>query len=88
MNNSDRVVTVTIPKDEETIYLASADGHVIHFKIDEINILSGVGKGVMGIKLAEGDEVALIPPVSGGAFLLSDDPLVIRCRQGPKPDGL
>jgi molybdopterin synthase catalytic subunit len=25
--------------------------------------------------LAPGDEVALIPPVSGGAFLLSDDPL-------------
>ncbi len=55
LNDGDRVVMATLLRDEETIYLASASGHVIHFRIEEINVLSGVGKGVMGIKLAEGD---------------------------------
>ena len=31
------------------------DGHVIHFAIDEVNVLSGAGKGVIGIKLDKDD---------------------------------
>jgi DNA gyrase subunit A len=60
LNEGDRVVLATVltgdaPRATDTIYLASAEGHVIHFRVEEINILSGAGKGVMGIKLADGD---------------------------------
>jgi DNA gyrase subunit A len=55
LNEGDRVVMAMLQRDEESIFLASASGHVIHFPIEQINILSGVGKGVMGIKLAHGD---------------------------------
>ncbi|MBY0522860.1 MAG: DNA topoisomerase IV subunit A [Gemmataceae bacterium] len=56
LNDGDKVVMATVLRgDEDTIYLASTEGHVVHFKVEEINILSGVGKGVMGIKLEEGD---------------------------------
>jgi DNA gyrase subunit A len=56
LNDGDKVVmTAVLMGDEESIFLASADGHVIHFQVSEINILAGVGKGVIGIKLADDD---------------------------------
>src|SRR5262249_38672939 len=67
LNEGDRVVMVAVPREEETVYLASAEGHVIHFPIGEINVLSGVGKGVMGIKLSDGD-TCLGGALMGGRF--------------------
>ena len=67
LSEGDRVVMATVPRDEKTIYLASKDGRVIHFSIEEINILSGVGKGVIGIKLADND-VCLGGALMGGRF--------------------
>lgn len=67
LNEGDRVVLATVPRDEETIYLASANGHVIQFRLDEINILAGIGKGVMGIKL-ESEDICLGGALMGGRF--------------------
>jgi DNA gyrase subunit A len=55
LEDGDKVVLATILKDEESLFLASASGHVIHFPLSEINVLSGVGKGVIGIKLHKDD---------------------------------
>jgi DNA gyrase/topoisomerase IV subunit A len=41
--------------EETSIFLVSQGGHVIHFELDEINLLAGVGKGVLGIKLDDDD---------------------------------
>ena len=54
LNEGDRVVMATVLKDEESLFLASASGHVLHFPLDEINILSGVGKGVIGHQAERG----------------------------------
>lgn len=56
LNEGDRVVLAQIVGDESTMFLAAASGHVIHFPISEVIVLSGVGKGVIGIKLEEKDE--------------------------------
>ncbi|HXG09266.1 MAG TPA: DNA topoisomerase (ATP-hydrolyzing) [Gemmataceae bacterium] len=78
LNEGDRVVLATVLRgDEETIYLASAGGHVIHFPVDQINVLAGVGKGVMGIKLEKGDTCL------GGALMSSrSDKLVLETSGG------
>jgi DNA gyrase subunit A len=78
LNDGDRVVMTTVLRgDEETIYLASAGGHVIHFAVEEINVLSGAGKGVMGIKLEDGDACL------GGALMSGRfDKLVLETSGG------
>jgi DNA gyrase subunit A len=65
LSDGAKVVMAQVLSEEESLFLASRDGHVIHFPIDQINILSGAGKGVMGIKLDK-DDVCL-----GGALVSS-----------------
>src|SRR5262249_49990490 len=77
LNEGDKVVFVRLVGDHRSIFLASATGHVIHFPVEEINILSGVGKGVMGIKLEDGDTCL-------GAALIhnQNDALVVETSGG------
>ena len=59
LNDGDRVVMAQVlTAADKSLFLVSQGGHILHFAIDEINILSGVGKGVIGIKL-EDDDVCL-----------------------------
>ena len=52
----DKVVMARLVGGESGMMLASRGGHVIHFALDEANVLAGVGKGVIGIKLDGGDQ--------------------------------
>ena len=55
MDGGDKAVMVRLVNDEDGVILASRNGYIIHFPLDQVNVLSGVGKGVIGIKLDEGD---------------------------------
>lgn len=77
LSEGDRVVLVCSPKDEESIMLATASGRIIHFAIDEINVLQGVGKGVIGIKL-DNNDVCLGGALIGSRF----DALTVETTTG------
>src|SRR5262249_54026149 len=78
LNDGDKVVIATVLQPEQrSLFLASANGHVLHFVLEEINILSGVGKGVIGIKLEEDDTCI------GGALIRNqNDALVVETSGG------
>lgn len=77
LNDGDKVVLTRVLADEEGLMLASQSGHVLHFALEEVNILAGVGKGVIGIKLAD-DDACL-----GGALISNrHDALVVETAGG------
>jgi DNA gyrase subunit A len=77
VGDGDRAVLATVPRDEDSMFLASRDGHVVHFPLAEVNILSGAGKGVLGIKL-QGDDICLGGALCGSRF----DALVVETTGG------
>jgi DNA gyrase subunit A len=81
LNVGDRIVLAGLLRDETSLFLVSQSGHVIHFAIDEVNILAGAGKGVIGIKLEEGD-------VCLGGLAVTDrhDNLLVQTSDGKTMD--
>jgi DNA gyrase subunit A len=57
LNKTDQVISVELIRGAETVFLASRKARVLHFRIDEIPVLSNAGKGVRGMKLEAGDEL-------------------------------
>src|SRR5581483_8834567 len=81
LDEGDRAVMVRLIRDEDGVMLASRGGHLIHFPVEQVNILAGVGKGVMGIKLADGDQCI------GGALIGSrHDALVVETSGGKQQE--
>ncbi|HJZ54893.1 MAG TPA: DNA gyrase C-terminal beta-propeller domain-containing protein, partial [Gemmataceae bacterium] len=76
LDDGDKVVMVRLVGDETGVMLASSGGHVIHFPVDDVSVLSGPGKGVIGIKID--DEVCVGGMLVGGRF----DKLVVETEKG------
>ena len=76
VDEGDKVVMVKLVSDESGVMLASRGGHLIHFPVEQVSILSGVGKGVIGIKLE--DDVCIGGVLVGGRF----DKLVVETESG------
>jgi DNA gyrase subunit A len=85
LSEGDKVMMAALLHDEESLFLASAEGRVIHFPLEEVNVLAGVGKGVMGIKLEEGDVClggALVSNRHDALVMETDDGKTMEFRRG------
>ena len=81
LEEGDKVVLATVLNRSEREPLPGVGGRAtcMHFPLEEINILSGVGKGVIGIKLGK-DDVCL-----GGALMRNqNDALVVETSGGKR----
>lgn len=57
LTEGDKVVLVElIVGDEQSVFLASQTGRVIHFPIKDVAVLTSAGKGVIGMKLEKNDK--------------------------------
>lgn len=57
LSDNDQVVGVEIAAGDENVCLASREGHVLIFPVNQISVFKGAAKGVIAIKLHKGDRV-------------------------------
>jgi DNA gyrase subunit A len=57
LETGDRVVEVQLIHEATSVFLASQQARISHFTLAEVPILSGIGKGVRGMKLEPGDTI-------------------------------
>ena len=57
LQDGDRAVHVERVDGAQSVFLATEKARVLHFKVDAVPVVGGVGKGVKGIDLAKGDAV-------------------------------
>ncbi|VTR94645.1 dna topoisomerase : DNA topoisomerase (ATP-hydrolyzing) OS=uncultured planctomycete GN=HGMM_F22C11C08 PE=4 SV=1: DNA_topoisoIV: DNA_gyraseA_C: DNA_gyraseA_C: DNA_gyraseA_C [Gemmata massiliana] len=81
LETGDKVVMVRLVGAEESLMLATAGGYVTHFPLDQVSILSGAGRGVIGIELDPKDD-CLGGILVGGRF----DKLVVETENGKTQD--
>jgi DNA gyrase subunit A len=77
----DKIVLVRLVGQEDGVMLATTGGYVTHFPLDQVSILAGVGRGVVGIKL-EPEDQCLGGVLVGGRF----DKLMIETESGKTQD--
>jgi len=72
LGEGEKVVYAGLVRSGNSVFLATAKGRMIHFRTDEVPVLAGAGKGVLGIRLEPGDEVlgGLIPQNSRDLFMV------------------
>ena len=77
LNADQEVVSADLVHGDETILVATVDRRVLLTAVDQINYLSGPGKGVSLIKLSTGDRV-----LATRAVLAAGDTLTVKTTMG------
>ncbi len=57
LNSGDHVAYARLVGEGKTLFIVSREARLIHFRVRDVPVLAGPGKGVRGLKLVDGDEV-------------------------------